>query len=383
MKKPASKVNRQRTSGTGRSKKAAVTKRSIRRSYPVHRRVLLHPATIFFLLCVGVFIIGWTYRVLASTLISSVIEAPALQVGAVITDPTGGETFIASPIDVDGTCPPSDSYVKLYLNGVFDGAAWCDANGDFSIESSLYSGSNTLVAEDFNITDLQGPTTPSVQVTYNPPAPPQSPSSPSNGSSTSNSNSSSGGSTTNQTGTTSTTQSSGSPSAVTQSAQTNPSIPPVIVTSSFHFQTFKAGKQFSWKIDLEGGKPPYVVYVNWGDGTKSTLHYKTDPIITLTHTYHKSGYFAIIVTSVDSTGQKRVIQLPALIASSNGKIDFLGSSNPGQASSGSTSSSSGLVKTQRWLLLAWPSYIVVVLMCVSFWLGERQDFATAKVRLRR
>jgi hypothetical protein len=381
MKKQATKVKRQRSSSISRNKKSSVTKRTIRQTYPIHRRFLLNPATIFFLLCVGVFIIGWTYRVFASTQISSVIEAPPLLSGAVITDPTGGETFTAAPIDVDGTCPPSDSYVKLYLNGVFNGAAWCDANGDFSIESSLYDGSNTLVAEDFNITDLQGPTTPSVQVTYNPPAPPPSP--PSNGSSSSNSNSTSSSQTTSPTTSTITPQTSGSSSLITQPSKSSPSIPPVLVTSTFHFQTFKAGKQFTWKIDLQGGKPPYVVYVNWGDGTKSTLHYKTDPIITLTHTYHKSGYFAIVVTSVDSTGQKRIIQLPALIAASNGKVDFLGSAAQARQVSGGSGSSSGLVKAQKWLLLAWPSYLVLVLMCISFWLGERQDFAAAKTRVRR
>jgi hypothetical protein len=322
-----------------------------RQGYPIHKRLLLHPLSLFGILCVGVLITGWTYRALADTVISSVVEATPLQTGAMITYPTDGSLLQTSPIDVSGSCPVN-SYVELYLNGVFDGVAWCSSGDTFTIETSLFSGVNTLLVEDFNTTDQQGPATPSIGVTFNPPSAQTTPAS-----------------------SDTTTQASTTPD-VTSATQT---VLPLLLASDFHFQTFSQSKVFTWPLDLEGGTPPYTVHVVWGDGTSSILHFDTDPVFNLTHTYKSAGYYAVVAIAADSKNQQKVFQMAALVTNAHGTLPGV-STRPALPKQQLFSNISTVVSTQKWLFLAWPAYIVVFLMAVSFWLGERRQFSRPKPR---
>ncbi len=334
------------------SRKLAAAKRLKRRNYPVHKKILLHPISIFGLLCIGVFIAGWTFQVVADTVITSVIEAPPLQDGAIITSPNDGATFSTSPIIITGTCP-NNSYVKLYQNSVFDGVAWCSPNNTFSIESSLFIGINVLLAQAYNETDLAGPITPSIRVTYNPPnnlvAPANS-----------------------QVGKISKTTNS--------TLSTNHTPLPLLVGSDFHFKTFTVRNQFSWDIKLEGGTPPYELRIVWGDGQSSNIHFTTDPLFTIKHTFKTAGYYSIIIQASDSGNQQKSFQLAALITNSNGLIPGVTSptNKPSQLSLLSDLESN--IGHQKWLLVAWPAYLTVFLMTISFWLGEKQEFFHLKVR---
>ena len=329
------------------------TNRRIRRqNYPIHKRLLLHPLTIFGLLCAGVLIAGWTYRVLADTVISSVIEAPALSEGATITSPNDGSRLTSSPINVLGTCPDS-SYIKLYLNSVFDGVGWCGPDNTFSIQTSLFSGTNTLLAQDYNETDLQGPVTPSVQISYSPPAVATTPSNPK---------------------TASPSETSTRTSAPAQSAL------PLLISSDFQFKTFSANKAFDWELKLEGGTPPYLLRVQWGDGTTSILHFATDPVFTITHNYKLSGYFAVIIAATDSAGQLKTFQVAALITNSAGTIPGVSNSSNKPIQQSILVDLVANIKQQQWLLVAWPAYLTILLMTVSFWLGEKREYSSPKTR---
>jgi len=111
---------------------------------------------------------GWTYRAIAANYtVTALVPAPALTEGAVVTHPNDGDTFTNGSITVTGTCP-SDSYVTLSRNNVFSGVAWCMSAHAFTITTDLFSGENVLQAQDYNVTDSPGPTTPAVTVTYKP-----------------------------------------------------------------------------------------------------------------------------------------------------------------------------------------------------------------------
>src|SRR4051794_36918893 len=105
-----------------------------------HKKFLLHPATIFGLICCGVFIVGWTFRALADSY--DVSAKVALTRGAHIVQPAANGTFTASPISVSGDCPDY-SYVKIYRNGSFAGVAYC-GSGSYQLNVSLIPGLNTL-----------------------------------------------------------------------------------------------------------------------------------------------------------------------------------------------------------------------------------------------
>ena len=326
-----------------------IIKKKIQQSRPVHKRILFHPTTIFIILCTSIFVIGWTYKVIAASYeVTAQIPAPTLEQGAIITSPTNGATLTQTPIIVSGICP-ANSYVKLYSNNLFSGVAWCSPNSTFQIQTDLFEGDNALVAQDYNVIDQPGPTTPSISVRLVlPPA--------------TNSN-------------LNTNSSSSLPGLENSSGATTP--PPIILTTDFHYQTFTTGSVFSWQIDLEGGVPPYAVHIDWGDGTTSNLTFRTDPIFNITHTYTTQGYFSIKVFSTDTTGKGHMMQLAALIKVP-GATGIFSAGNKGNGvsaikSTQQNSFSNFLINSKAWLWLAWPSLVIVFLMITSFWLGERKE----------
>ncbi len=326
--------------------------RAKRSKRSLHRRFLFHPATLMVILLAGVLIAGWTYEVIADTIISSTIEAPSLQSGATITSPADGSATSTSPITVSGACP-LNSYVKLYRNSGFSGVAWCTEAQTWQIVTDLFNGQNALLAQDYNATDEPGPTTAGIDVTYNPII-----------SSSTNSSSSS-----------SSVSSPSSPSSprTTTKAPTETTNLPLLVISDFHYQTFSVNGNFSWSISIKGGRPPYDVLIDWGDKSTSSLPIPTDPTISIRHHYQSTGYFPIIVRSTDSTGASATLQLAALIQRPGTGIFNPTVSTP-KASQGS-GLSGFLENTKKWLWLAAPVYAVVVLMLISFWLGERTEYA--------
>jgi len=349
---PDKKRLKQNSRNTRALAKTTTKRQARRQNYPIHKRFLLHPITLFGLLCIGVLIAGWTYQVVADTVISSVIEAPNLQAGATIISPTDGANFTSSPITVAGTCP-DNSYIKLDVNGVLSGISWCNPDNTFLIETSLFSGANTLVVQDYNETDLAGPTTPSIRVSFTPTEPVTTPVKP---------------------------QAPTSSQTTSPASSSGQSVLPLIMGSDFQFKTFAANKTFTWKLDLEGGTPPYVVHVMWGDRQTSVLHFATDPVFTLVHSYKSAGYYAVIVSANDNTGQQKIFQLAALITNSAGVLPNVANSSNHSPKQSLLASLDANVSKQKWLLVAWPAYLTVLLMAVSFWLGENREYSSLKTR---
>ncbi len=324
-----------------------MTRKDLRRTYPVHKRLMLHPLSLFVFLCTGVLMAGYTYHVVAATIISSTIQAPALTKGATVSAPASSTTFSSPTLNVSGSCPPS-SYVTLNVNGAFNGVGLCGSQQTYDIAGSLYAGTNTLTVQAYNQTDQKGPSTDSVQVAYTPPAQ------------------------------TKADLATPSPAAAAATGDA-----PLLLTSDFNFHTFTTEKAFDWTLDLEGGTPPYNVHVEWGDGTTSDFRFPGDPVFNIHHQFKDSGYYPVVVHSVDAAGQKHIMQLAALITGSDGRASFLaptaGSSSGSGTLAGKSMGRTGSVvvshaTTVKWLLIAWPFYIIVALMTVSFWLGERREY---------
>jgi hypothetical protein len=336
-------------------------KRKIRQKRPIHKRVLLHPVTVLIVLCIAVFVATWTYRSLAASfdVTASVAAAPLTQ-GAVITSPSDGQTVSSSAMTVSGSCP-DDSYVTITDNSLFMGSSVC-VNNIFQVATSLYVGTNSLTAQDYNADNDAGPSSPSVSVTYTvpPPAP-----APSNNSSSDTSS-----------------QSPAAPAA----AATAATAPPLLLTTPVEYNTFSTQASFSWQVDLQGGVPPYVVTVNWGDGTTTTYTFDTDPVFTVTHTYATAGYYPIQIATRDAVGTKRTLQVATIIhrpgqtaaeALSEFSVSASTTGSPKTPSAKSPTVASSVTNfmqsSKDWLFLVWPSLLIVIMMIISFWLGERQE----------
>ena len=403
---------------------------TVERRRPVHKRVLLHPATVFLLLCVGVLVAGSTFHGQAISYdVSAKVSAPALKRPAVITSPAGQRHVTDPLVAVQGICP-DNSYVSLYREGVFSGVAVCD-NNNFQIQATLALGANELRARVFNLTDDEGPVSPPATVYYDlspvvtPPArvptalavadldkqayargalqdvdshptvgglaPPFSDitvtfhSDPTvcrtkaDGrgvwSCTLSEALAPGLHTVDIMAVTPTGQQMVLPSfyvRVTEYAQA------FTVTSDYHYQAHSAGQSVEWQLGLTGGTPPYNLSIDWGDGTTGSTSRPDGSTFTLSHAYTKLSAadqnFTVLITVVDARGATTTIQLVAVVkataALANTHRTLFG----------------GLVSfVRQWLWVVWPAYIAVVLMVVSFWIGEREAYRQfmERRRLRR
>ena len=328
----------------------ATAKRRIRLARPAHIRIALHPLSMFTLLIAGVLITGWTFHTAAASYtVNAKVPAAPLTEGAVITSPADGLTTSTNSVVVSGTCPDT-SYVTLMRNGIFSGVSACAVDHTFSISTALAEGANLLVAQDYNITDDPGPATPEITVNYAPP--------PSSGGSTANSGSNGSSSTGSKT--------------IAQ---------PLLLVSDYRFKAVTTAETFSWNVIIKGGQAPYTMDIDWGDGGQSIQTYPSAQLVTLHHDYKTPGYFTVIVDLTDGLGSTTTLQLLAFIkAPGTGGILFTSGNISGEPPLGSLLLAT--LAASRWLLVAWPSYVVVVLMVSSFWLGERQELRRLLVHPR-
>jgi len=351
MNKKTSKYNKTNTKSqtkhlkSGTSSTLHAKRAELRRNRPIHKRFLLHPGTVFFLLLTGVMIVGWTYTGFADSYdVRGRVPAPIPGSPAEITSPVNQTHFTTTPQTVTGVCP-TNSYVKLYRNGNFSGVTTCGSTDTtYSVATDLSPGSNELYTRVFNITDDEGPESSHITVWYDPPAP-----------------------VTNITkGTT------------VGSQQSRPSIPsstsePFFIVSDYkQYRVYDSGQPASWELSLSGGTGPYDVTVLWGDGDQSTVTRSDKSAFTISHSYAVDGAeqatYKIKVLAVDATQATAFLQLLAIINSGSKPVSATLSTN----SSPGSGIASHLPSTQLLAWIVWPTYSVVTLMTLSYWLGERQ-----------
>ncbi len=311
-------------------KKAKLTVKNAR---PNHRKLLLHPLTVFILLCLGVFIANWTFRAAAdSIIVTAKVSAPKLLQGATITKPNTNSNFTTSPIKVFGTCP-TNSYVVLTRNSTMSGVALCSAGNIYEIETSLFPSTNMLNIQAYNFTNDAGPTTPEISVTYRQPT---------------------------------------ASFSSLQSQEPNQQTGLPIVTSLFSYNTFSVNSDFTWPIDITGGTTPYKVIAYWGDDTITDYSTSKSTSLSVKHRYSTAGYYKIKIKIVDANNNDSWLQLFAIIKP---PVDPITGRGNLFNSTGTTIGQSPLqtLISQHWLQLAWGSYITVGIMTFSFWLGEQQQ----------
>jgi len=312
-------------------------KATLKARRPAHKKFLLHPATVFFLLCIGVLLLGWTLRAGAiSYSVKAKVAAAPLTEPASITSPSDGDIFKTKPINVAGACP-SDSYVKILRNSEFAGVALCDnATKTYALQVDLVPGSNQLESHVFNITDDEGPLPLPINVIYQPPSPAE-------------------------------------PSPQPQPSP-QPTLAPLLITGDYSYKGCSVGSEASWKITISGGKAPYAVHVIWGDGQDDT--YSTaNGELTISHVYKTAGNYEIKINAVDSGSNQSYLQLAAVVTDRAGTLQVIGNNqSPISKIAGSA---------QSWLWMAWPAYATLMLMVLSYYLGERTELAHMKAAGRR
>ena len=236
-----------------------------------------------------------------------------------IAVPASGQSFSSIPITIGGLCI-NGLLVKVFSNNVFVGSTIC-SGGSYSLKADLFSGNNTLYAQQYDSLGQGSPNSANVSVTY-----------------------------------------AGSqftaPGAL------------VVITSDYGELGANPGQTLSWPIILGGGTPPYALSTDWGDGTAPTLQSAAAAgQVTIQHVYTTPGVYTVTVSVSDNKGVTGFIQLVAIAngqitASTNKSVSKINSTTP--------------VNTA---IPLWALIIAAVALVVTFWLGSRHGRTVIKRNL--
>ncbi len=353
------------------------TRSKIKISHNAHtgKRLPIHCtsyAILFFLLIfTGIFTFYITgQRVVAG---SPIVDSGAITVSGtvygsppaqppVITSPNNGEQFTSNSIDVYGTCI-SGLLVEIYRNNAFAGSQICDSNGEFNIQITIIVGKNVLIAKMSDSLNQYSPNSDKVLVFLKAGA-----------------------------------SGSGTVSSSSSSSSTQASVTPLLIYTIPVQRGVFPDQLLRLKYEVEGGKSPYAVSVDWGDNSKSdvaplsrTGDYETS------HIFERAGQYTIAISATDSIKGKAYTQTIAIIngaveplstnifrlasaicSEQQGLSDFsllrskIGNNNfgaiiPNFFADGETVVCSIIQNAN----VIWPLFIIACVMTFSFWVGER------------
>ncbi len=247
------------------------------------------------------------------------ISAPPPKQAASISTPNRGQTFTSSPITVAGLCK-TDLLVKVFSNNVFVGSTVCK-NGSYSLQVSLFSGKNDLVARVYDSLDQAGPDSNIVSVTFND----------------------------------------------AQYAQYGTQL---TLTSTYARRGANPGSVLTWPIVLSGGTGPYALSVDWGDSSGSDLKSQNFAgNISISHTYDNAGVYTVVIKATDKNGSAAYLQL---IAVANGEA----TQQPGGKGAGTNNAAKVELAPEWYFFLP-----VIPLLLLAFWLGSRNELYVIRRRL--
>lgn len=246
---------------------------------------------------------------------------PPPTTGATITTPSSGASFGESPIRVTGICP-DDLLVQLLNNGVLVGAVMCN-NGSYSLEVSLFAGTNELVAMVYDDLDQPGPPSNTVTVTY---------------------------------------------------TDTNFTAFGAIITltSSYGRRAAPAGTSLTWPLQLSGGTGPYAFSIDWGDGSKAELKSQALPgVVDIAHTYKGAGIYSVNIRVTDANGASAFLQL---VAVASGKVDA------STAAAGDKDKKEGQTAVKPEILWI-PTLVSLALLAPAFMLGRMSQVVSLRNKM--
>lgn len=249
------------------------------------------------------------------------IQQPPPTDAPTISLPADGAVFEEIPITVTGLCT-DELLVRIFKNNVFGGAAMCE-DGSYSLQIDLFPGNNVLVARQYDDLDQASPESNRVNVTFDIDVPPVP----------------------------------GSPDQVAQR---------ITLTSNFARRGADPGQELSWPFTISGGRGPYAVSIEWGDGETELLTRDAAGTWDAKHSYDQPGVYRVIVKATDADGQSAFLQVVAIV---NGAASTVASETQGPV-------------VTRTRVLWQPALIVFPLLLSSFWLGKKYQLKRVRYRMK-
>ena len=242
--------------------------------------------------------------------------------GARIATPGNGASFNTSTATVNGICPKG-LLVEVYNNGVLAGSVMC-TNGSFSIQISLFAGSNEITAIVYDDLGQAGPTSNTVKVTF-------------------------------------------TDTNFTAFGQE------ITLTSSYGRRSAAAGSELAWPLQLSGGTGPYAFSIDWGDGTPSELKSQSlAGVVTIAHVYKQAGIYQVNIKVTDKNGVSAFLQV---VAVANGKVEGGNSSLP------SVPNTAGSAASAQPQILWGPTAISLAMLIPSFLLGRLSQVVSLRNKM--
>jgi hypothetical protein len=248
------------------------------------------------------------------------IQQPPPTDAPTISLPSDGQVFEEIPITVTGLCT-DDLLVRIFKNNVFGGSVMCE-DGSYTLQIDLFPGPNELVARQYDNLDQGSPESNKRNVTFqiDVPAVP------------------------------------GSPDEIGQR---------ITLTSNFARRGVNPGQELTWPITISGGRGPYAVSIDWGDGKNELLTRDAAGTWDIKHTYDNPGVYKLLIKATDADGLSAFLQVVAIVN--------------GEASDGSIDGGPTVVKTK---ILWQPALITIPLLISSFWLGKKYQLKRVRYRMK-
>lgn len=235
--------------------------------------------------------------------------------GATITTPGSGARFTRSPITVNGLCPDG-LLVQVYNNGVLVGATMCE-NGSFSIEVSLFAGTNDISVMVYDELGQAGPRSNVVTVEYT-------------------------------------------------NAEFTAFGDLITLTSVYGRRSSKPGARLNWPLQLSGGVGPYAFSIDWGDGSAVELKSQQQAgQVDIAHSYKNAGIYLVNVKVADVNGASAFLQV---VAVASGEVR-------------EASADKEVETKERKVILWVPAAATLGMLGPAFWLGRRSQTVSLRNRL--
>lgn len=205
-----------------------------------------------------------------------------------IDSPSNNATTLANQIVVSGTCPVFDPeiIVVIYNNGSVAGSEQCTPEGNYSLPIALTVGANTLVATVINITNDIGASSPALTVTRNQQPPTTVPP---------------------------VTKGDDNKTPPFLKVEEAELLTPVIrIIPEKAFVSIEADGKVTWTGKVEGGKTPYKMQADWGDGTVDRRTVHNQSLQTFTHTYKAPGVYTLLIKATDVNGVSTILHSAAV-----------------------------------------------------------------------
>ena len=256
--------------------------------------------------------------------VTAEVPGPPPATAPTIVSPVGSATVTAEDLQVQGGCQ-SGLTVAIQRNDVYAGSVPC-SSGVYQLTLSLYPGRNDLVAQQFDSLGQGSPKSPPVTVFFTSP-------------------------------TTSSKQPSGMSLAsliASPAEAATVSLPhPLSLQTDYQYLGAFPGNRASIWIDVENGTAPYAVEISWGDGNSDLASRPAAGRFAVDHTYSAAGTYSIRIRLSDAVAHTATINTVMIV-------------------NGAATSRQEPAVSPGQLEIAWPVFGLVLLLMLSFWLGEKR-----------